>query len=59
MVSTYFNISAFDSKPESDKDHIRAYAREVLSLGALLLEMNDSIHEGDESAYYECGNFCY
>lgn len=47
MVSTYFNVSAFDSKAESDKDHIRAYAREVLSLGALLLEMNDSIHEGD------------
>ena len=32
---------------DDDKDQVRAYAREVLSLGVLLLEFNDNVHEGD------------
>ena len=47
MVSSYINISPYDDKDYKDNDQVRAYAREVLSLGALLLEFNDSVHEGD------------
>ena len=47
MVSSYINISSYDDKDYKDNDQVRAYAREVLSLGALLLEFKDSVHEGD------------
>ena len=33
---------------DDNKDQVRAYAREILSLGVLLLEFNDSVHEGDD-----------
>ena len=48
MVSSYINLTAFNTMEDDDKDQVRAYAREVLSLGVLLLEFNDSVHEGDD-----------
>jgi hypothetical protein len=47
MLSKYFNISAFDKDEIDDDDKVRAYAKEVLSLGVLLLEFKDSVREGD------------
>ena len=47
MVSSYINLTAFNKMEDDDKDQVRAYAREVLSLGVLLLEFNDNVHEGD------------
>ena len=48
MVSSYINLIAFNTMKDDDKDQVRAYAREVFSLGVLLLEFNDSVHEGDD-----------
>ena len=47
MISKHFNISSFDKEDEEDDDKVRAYAKEVLSLGVLLLEFKDSVQEGD------------
>ena len=47
MVQTYINITPFDSEEHKDDAPVRAYAREVLTLGALLMEFNDAVHEGD------------
>ena len=47
MVKTYINITPFECKEHKDDDQVRAYAREVLTLGALLMEFNDAVHEGD------------
>lgn len=47
MIGHYFNLSPFNTKDNEEHDQVRAYAREVFSLGILLFEMKDSIHEGD------------
>ena len=47
MVQTYNNITPFDSEEHKHDAPVRAYAREVLTLGALLMEFNDAVHEGD------------
>jgi L1 cell adhesion molecule like protein len=48
MISCYVDINQRNEVGVvKDKDQVRAYAREVLSLGLLLLEFDDSVHEGD------------
>ena len=47
MVRNFLNITPFDIEDEKDDDKVRAYAKEVFSLGTLLFELDDSIHEGD------------
>ena len=47
MIGHYFNLSTFNTKDNEEDDQVRAYAREVFSLGILLFEMKDSIREGD------------
>ena len=47
MVKKYINITPFMKAGHKESDQVRSYAREVLSLGVLLLEFNDAIREGD------------
>ena len=47
MIRSYINITSFHDEIAKDQDKVRGYAREILSLGLLLLEFDDSIHEGD------------
>ena len=37
----------YPSSTSKDDDHVRAYAKEVLSLGLLFIEFKDAIREGD------------
>ena len=41
-------------KPHNTTDHIQEYAREVLSMGLLLMEFVDSIREGDGQRILRC-----
>ena len=41
-------------KPRNTTDHIQEYAREVLSMGLLLMEFVDSIREGDGQRILRC-----
>ncbi len=45
------------SRSGLDGDHVCAYAREILSLGALLMEFNDAIREGDGLRILRCWRF--
>lgn len=47
MVKRYLNITPFKDDDKKDDDQVRAYACELFSLGTLLMEYNDSVHEGD------------
>ena len=47
FVKTYINITPFNRQQHKDNDQVRAYAKEVLSLGAVLMEFNDAVREGD------------
>lgn len=48
MINSYINFTPFDEvSQDQDLDYVSAYAKEVFSLGILLLEFNDSVHEGD------------
>lgn len=38
-------------------DHVQQYAREVLTLGLLLMEFNDAIHEGDGHRIIRCWRY--
>ena len=47
LVETYINITPFNRPEHKDNDQVRAYAKEVLSFGAVLMEFNDAVQEGD------------
>ena len=53
FVKAYINIKPldFDYDPTTteakDDDQVRAYAKEILSFGTILMEFNDAVHEGD------------
>lgn len=47
IVDQFVDISYPSPALKKDDDHIRAYAREVLSLGLLLMEFTDAVREGD------------
>ena len=38
-------------------DHVEEYAHEVMSLGLLLMEFSDAIHEGDGSCIFRCWRY--
>ena len=40
-----------------DNDHVRAYAKELLSLGLLLMEFIDSVCEGDGERIIRCWRY--
>ena len=37
-----------------DNDHVRAYAKEVVSLGLLLMEFVNAVREGDSDRIIRC-----
>lgn len=47
----------FVSQHPSKIDSVREYACEVLTLGLLLMEFNDGIHEGDGNRIVRCWSF--
>ena len=47
MIERYINITPFSMPEVKEDDQVRAYAKEVLSLGAILMEFNDAVQEGD------------
>jgi len=58
MMKRYVDLTVtYDSKPQSEDDHVRAYACEVISLGLLLMEFNDAIREGDGTRILRCWKF--
>ena len=42
---------------KKDDDHVRAYAKEVLSLGLLLMEFTDAVREGDGERITRCWKY--
>lgn len=59
MMKKYVNIEATfdDGKQHAEADGVQAYAREVLSLGLMLMEFNDAIREGDGTRILRCWRY--
>lgn len=45
--------------PQGQADTVQEYAGEVLSLGLLVMEFNDTIHKGDRSRILHCWLYCH
>ena len=52
VVTQYVDISF--RRKESESDGVYSYTCEIISLGLLLLEFNDGIHEGDGDQILQC-----
>ena len=56
IVTKFVDLSVFSSEnvQEDSTDHIYEYAKEVISLGLLYMEFQDSIREGDGERVLNC-----
>lgn len=54
VVAQYVDISFTERKKDSEADGVYSYTCEVISLGLLLLEFNDGIHEGNGDRILRC-----
>ena len=58
LVTSFIDLSVFASdSQEGSTDHIFEYAKEVISLGLLYMELQDSIREGDGVRVLNCWRF--
>lgn len=57
LINTFVDISYLPESSKKDSDHVLAYAKELLSLGLLLMEFIDSIREGDGERILRCWRF--
>lgn len=57
MVNSYIDISFPTPDTKSDDDHVRAYAKELTSLGLLLMEFVDAVREGDGERIVRCWRY--
>ena len=58
LISDFVDISyPTDLVTKDGNDHVLEYAKELLSLGLLLMEFTDSIHEGDGERILRCWRF--
>ena len=57
LIDKFINISYPSASKVKDDDHILAYAKEVMSLGLLLVEFNDGIREGDGERIIRCWRY--
>ena len=57
IVEQFVDISYPIPTTEKDDDHVRAYAKEVLSLGLLLMEFIDAVREGDGERIIRCWKY--
>ena len=48
MIERYINITPFNMPEVKDDDQVRAYAKEVPSSGAILMEFKNTVQEGDD-----------
>ena len=56
IIEQFVDID-YPSSANKDDDHVRAYAREVLSLGLLFMEFKDAIREGDGERIIRCWRY--
>ncbi len=57
QITAKFIHLSYPASVTPEKDHILAYAKEVMSLGVLLMEFNDAIREGDGQRILRCWKF--
>ena len=57
IVDQFVDVSYPTPSTEKDDDHVRAYAKEVLSLGLLYMEFVDGIREGDGNRILRCWRY--
>ena len=57
VVDEYIDIGYPTPSTMKDNDHVRAYAKELLSFGLLLMEFIDSICEGDGERIIRCWRY--
>ena len=57
IVDQFVDISYPSPATKKDDDHVRAYAKEVLSLGLLPMEFTDAVHEGDGERITWCWKY--
>lgn len=57
VLVKFVDITYPNSSTDKDDDHVRAYAKEVISLGLLLMEFIDSIREGDGERIIRCWRY--
>lgn len=57
VVDQCIDIGYSTSPTKKEDDHVRAYAKELLSLGLLLMEFRDGIREGDGDRIIRCWRF--
>ena len=58
VISKFVDIS-LETKIQRTSDGIYSYTCEVISLGLLLLEFNDAVHEGDGERILRCWKFFF
>ena len=56
IIEQFVNIDYLSSASKDD-DHVRAYAKEILSLGLLFMEFKDAIREGDGKRIIHCWRY--
>ncbi len=57
IVDQFVDISYPSPATKKDDDRVRAYAKEVLSLGLLLMEFMDAVREGDGERIIRCWKY--
>jgi L1 cell adhesion molecule like protein len=57
IVDQFVDISYPSPATKKDDDRVRAYAKEVLSLGLLLMEFTDAVREGDGERIIRCWKY--
>ena len=57
IIDQFVDIKYPTPTVSKDKDHVRAYAKEVVSLGLLLMEFIDAIREGDGDRIIRCWRY--
>ena len=57
VVDKYVDIGYPTPSTKKDDDHVRAYAKELLSLGLLLMEFVDGVREGDGERIIRCWRY--
>ena len=56
IIEQFVDID-YPSSANKDDDHVRAYGKEVLSLGLLFMEFKDAIREGDGERIIRCWRY--
>ena len=57
IVDRFVDISYPSPAMKNNDNHVRAYAREVLSLGLLLMEFTEAVREGDRERITRCWKY--